>query len=177
MAYLHIYFVTKREWTKILSFLVRAFQGTAFDHAGFGISANGVQPNYVHEAVLSGVEKTPFNDFIEKHSYVVAEFKIPITEEQLGKIMDLTLEHYGKKYSLMQLVGNAFAITMKKCFNYIVRKNIFGNGWKKLVCSEYLSAVLNLVGAELPDGKNFEAVTLKDCFNMTKNIQKAIRMK
>lgn len=177
MAYLHVYYVTKRSWTKVLSFLVRFFQGTTYDHAGFGISANGEKPNYIHEAILSGVEKTPYEEFIAKHSYVVAEFKIPITEHELSKIMDLTLEHYGKKYSMMQLVGNAFAIMLKKCFNYIVRKNIFGNGWKKLVCSEYLSAVLNLVGAELPDGKDFEAVTLKDCFEMTRNIQKAIRMK
>ena len=51
-----------------------------------------------------------------------------------------------------QLVGNAFAIIMERCFNYIVKNNIFGNGWKKLICAEYLGKVLTLVGVDLPEG-------------------------
>jgi hypothetical protein len=177
MVYLHIYYVTKRKWTKVLSHLVRLFQGTEYDHAGFGISDDGTRPIIINEATLDGVVATEFDKFINNHSFVVAEFKVPITREELKAIIRVISDNKGKKYSLLQLVGNAFAIFMLKCFNYKVKKNLFGNGWKKLVCSEYLGKVLTIVGGKFPIDEDFETITLKDCFNINKEITKSIRVK
>lgn len=178
MTYLHTYYVTKRSWTKVLSFLVRFFQKSEHDHAGFGLSyGDNLKPETVHEAVLSGVIASKFEEFIKRHSYVVAEFKIPITDEQYHAIVAVIDENTGKKYSISQLVGNAFAIILKRCFNYNVKKNVFGNGWKKLICAEYLGKVLTLVGADLPEEMNFETIDITHCLEMNKKIETAIRMK
>lgn len=177
MTYLHTYYVTKRKWTRILSHLVRFFQGSEYDHAGFGISDDGTKPIMIHEATLSGVVATPYQEFMDNHSYVVHEFKIPMPKEELKAVVAVISEHNGKKYSLMQLVGNAFALVMEKCFNYIVRKNIFGNKWKRLVCSEYIGKVLTMVGGVLPEGMDFESINVTHCLEMNKNIEKTIRMK
>lgn len=177
MDYVHIYFVTKRSWTKVLSLLVRFFQKSEHDHAAFGFSSDNAQPLSVHEAVLSGVIESDFKEFIGRHSYVVAEFKIPVTMEEHQAINRVINESKGKKYSIGQLVGNAFAIILKRCFNYNVKKNVFGNGWKKLICAEYLGKVLTVVGADIPEEMNFETIDITHCLEMTKKIEKAIRVK
>lgn len=177
MVYLHTYYVTKRKWNKVLSHLVRFFQQSEHDHAGFGFSTDGENPGKVHEAVLSGVVETEFNQFMDAHSYVVAEFKIPLSVLEYKAILSVIEEHKGKKYSISQLVGNAFAIILKRCFNYTIKKNVFGNGWKKLICAEYLGKVLTLVGADLPEEMNFETIDITHCLEMNKKIETVIRMK
>ena len=177
MVYLHTYYVTKRDWKKILSHLVRWVQGTQYDHAGFGISDDGSRAAVIHEATLSGVIATDYQDFMDNHSYIVIEFKIPITNEELRAIVQVIGDNKGKKYGTLQLFGNAFAIIMRKWFNWNVKKNIFRNGWKKLICSEYLGKVLTVVGAVLPEGMDYEGIDITHCVEMNKNITKSIRMK
>ena len=177
MVYLHTYYVTKRKWNKVLSHLVRFFQQSEHDHAGFGFSTDGIEAETVHEAILQGVVETEFNQFMDAHSYVVAEFKIPLSDLEYETIQGLIKEHRGKGYSIGQLLGNAFAIILKRCFNYTVKKNVFGNGWKKLICAEYLGKVLTLVGADLPERMTLETIDVTHCLEMNKQIETVIRMK
>ena len=110
MTYLHTYYVTKRKWTRILSHLVRFFQGSEYDHAGFGISDDGTKPIMIHEATLSGVVATPYQEFMDNHSYVVHEFKIPMPKEELKAVVAVISEHNGKKYSSASHPPRSFSI-------------------------------------------------------------------
>lgn len=182
MHHIHIYFMTKRKWTKILAHLIRFIQKTEYDHAAWGISfglpsETFKKPVSIQEATLDGVVSTDRQEFLDKHTRIVAEYKIILTDEQLHKLLDFIAAHHGKKYSVKQLLGNAYIIMMKRWFKKDVTKNIYGNGAKEFVCAEHLGMALKIIGATLPGVHTFESIDIRDCMDMTKQLEKAIRMK
>lgn len=127
-------------WWLPFSLLVRWFTDSNFSHVGVELL-----DGFVTDATGgSGVSVTAKTKWM-KHYHVVETIELPVTELEAGLALRFATDNMNKEYGFKQILS----IALRKLG--IIRTNIWGNGDKKFICSEYVTRMLESIGLQLTD--------------------------
>lgn len=82
----------------------------------------------------------------ERKAVNVEEYDVPLTEEQYNRAMNMTISELGKPYSIKQVFGFLYVLTMRNLGKKV--SNPFSDGTHAYVCVELIADMLGLSNAE-----------------------------
>jgi hypothetical protein len=144
---------SKPKKARILSLIIRVLEGTKYSHVFVKLQAETLQRTLIYQAQGLSVHFVNKETFYGKNQ-TVESYVLPITKEEKVKILQFCIDHVGKPYGLVQIVGMGRYRLVKNWFNKKVR-NPLKDKDKTFVCSEIVGHILKILDDSV-DEKMFE---------------------
>ena len=157
-SYIIIGFSTHKKFS-ILSSLIKCIEGTKFSHVYLKFESKSINRKLIYQASGLTVNFCG-NDIFYSKNKDIAQFVIPVTEEEKIKILQKCVDLCGKPYGIKELFGLGL---VKICAIYGKKiKNPFQDRSRTYICSELIATILMTIGFTF---KDLDSVSPKDLFN------------
>jgi hypothetical protein len=140
----------------IYSWLIKLIYNTRYSHTYMKFHSDSLNRDIIYESVGVGVRFVGFK-YWQKHSKVIREFDLQISDEQYRNLMVHCVDQAGIKYGRLQVVG----ILISKILG--LRVNPFRNGDSEKVCSEEMGKVVSMTTGYIFE-KGWDLLTPPDIY-------------
>jgi hypothetical protein len=150
----------------IFSWLIRLIYQTQYSHVYIKFHSDKLQRCFIYETVGKGTRFINESNWV-KHSSVVEEFTLSISDEQKTQMIQACVDNLGNDYGVMQAIGLGIKQLYKELFNKTIQ-NPFSDEETE-ICSQAAGNILEILGYELGDT---EEVAPIDIYNYLKYKEK-----
>lgn len=155
---IYIGFSKARGRFPILSWLIRAIEGTKYSHTYLRIPSAWLQRNFYFQA-SSVMVNFMGAKYFDEHAEVVEEFPIRVSPETKKKIWQYCIDNAGKPYSVKQLPGIGIVLLGKALGKDW--KNPFSDGRSMVVCVEAIADLMEeTLGTDIKE--DLDSIGLKE---------------